>query len=243
MGIIYKIVNTKNNKVYIGLTNNTLNERWRAHKAQSFFGNTKHLYSAMRKYGVKNFAIEQIDESDDFKILGEKERYWINYYSSYKPDKGYNLTRGGESNQLDANPRAKLCVEDIIQIRKIYNECKLGVKSAWELYKDKISYSAFEKIYEGITWKNICPEVYTEENKIKHNTIMKAMKGCKNAISKTSDEEIMEMRKYYVTHTLKETFEKYGKNFKNIDSFRSAINYGYKHLPIYHKSLKKWSNE
>ena len=90
MGIIYKIVNTKNNKVYIGLTNNSLIERWRAHKAQSFFGNTKHLYSAMRKYGVKNFTIEQIDESDDFKVLGEKERYWINYYSSYKPDKGYN---------------------------------------------------------------------------------------------------------------------------------------------------------
>lgn len=145
MGIIYKIVNKKNNKVYIGLTNNTLNERWRAHIAQSSCGNTKHLYSAMRNYGLENFTIEQIDESDDFKILGEKERYWINHYSSYKEDKGYNLTRGGESNQLDANPRAKLRVEDVIQIRKIYNDCKLGAKSAWELYKDKISYSAFEK--------------------------------------------------------------------------------------------------
>lgn len=72
---------------------------------------------------------------------------------------------------------------------------------------------------------------------------MKAMKGEKNAISKTQDEEIMKIREYYVNHTLKETFEKYGKNYKNIDSFRNAINYGYKHLPIYHKLLKKWSNE
>lgn len=243
MGIIYKITNKINNKIYIGLTNNPLSERWRAHKAQSSSGNDKHLYCSMRKYGVENFSIEQIDESDDFEILGKKERYWIDYYSSYKPNKGYNLTRGGESNQLDANPRTRLCVEDVIQIRKIYNECKIGTKEAWEYYKDKISYSAFEKVYEGITWKSICPEVYTEENKEYHNTIMKSMKGGKNGFSNATDEEIMEMRRYYVNHTLKETYEKYGANFKNIDSFRGAINYGYKHLPIYHKPLRKWSNE
>lgn len=243
MGLIYKIVNHKNNKVYIGLTTKTLEERWHGHKAQSYSGNQKHLYSAMRKYGLENFTIEQIDESDDFKVLGEKERYWIEYYSSYNPDKGYNITRGGESNQLDANPRTKLCVEDVIQIRKIYNECKIGTKEAWNLYKDKISYSAFEKIYEGITWRDICPEVYSDENKIKHKTTMKVMKGGKNGFSKATDEEIIEIRKYYVNHTLKETYEKYGKKFKSIDSFRGAVNYAYSHLPIYHKPLKKWSNE
>ena len=197
----------------------------------------------MRKYGLENFTIEQIDESENFKVLGEKERYWIEYYSSYKPEKGYNLTRGGESNQLDANPRTKLCVEDVIQIRKIYDECEIGAKEAWSLYKDKISYSAFEKIYEGTTWRNICPEVYSEENRLKHKTTMKAMKGSRNGCSKSSDEEIIEIRKYYVNHTLKETYEKLGENFKNLDSFRMAINYGYRHLPIYHKQLKKWSNE
>ena len=33
-------------------------------------------------------------------------------------------------------------------------------------YKDKISYSTFEKIYEGYTWKGIHMDVYTELNKI-----------------------------------------------------------------------------
>lgn len=243
MGLIYKIVNHKNNKVYIGLTTRTLEERWQQHKGQSHSNNRNHLYLAMRKYGFDNFTIEQIDETDDFKVLGEKERYWIDYYSSYDPDKGYNLTRGGESNQLDANPRTKLCVKDVIEIRKIYSECKIGAKEAWKLYEDKISYRAFEKIYEGITWQDICPEVYTEENRLKHKTIMKAMKGGRNGFSKATDEEIIEIRKYYVNHTMKQTYEKYGEKFKNMDSFRKAVNYAYKHLPIYHKPLKKWSNE
>ena len=36
------------------------------------------------------------------------------------------------------------------------------------MYKSKISFSAFQKIWEGTTWKDINFEVYTEENKSWH---------------------------------------------------------------------------
>ena len=60
--IIYKITNQINNKVYIGLTTCSLEYRWSRHITESKnINNTKHLYKSMRKYGIKNFIIEEIE--------------------------------------------------------------------------------------------------------------------------------------------------------------------------------------
>ena len=76
--IIYKITNNINNKVYIGLTTHSLENRWSKHLSEMRnINNNKHLYRAMRKYGIENFSIEKIDSSDDFKILGQLEREYI----------------------------------------------------------------------------------------------------------------------------------------------------------------------
>ena len=65
--IIYKITNKINNKVYIGLTTRTLKYRWSTHITESKnLNNQKHLYRAMRKYGIENFTIEEIDSTNDF---------------------------------------------------------------------------------------------------------------------------------------------------------------------------------
>lgn len=69
--IIYKITNNINNKVYIGLTTCSLDYRWGRHLTEGCNeNNTKHLYKSMRKYGLNNFSIEQIDSTDNFKELG-----------------------------------------------------------------------------------------------------------------------------------------------------------------------------
>ena len=95
--IIYKITNNINKKVYIGLTTCSLEYRWRRHLTEGRNEkNEKHLYKSMRKYGLENFSIEQIDSTDDFKELGELERKYIKQYDSQNPNKGYNLTAGGE---------------------------------------------------------------------------------------------------------------------------------------------------
>lgn len=118
----------------------------------------------MRKYGIENFSIEQIDTANSPEELGEKERAYIAHFNTRVPN-GYNLTAGGERNQLDGNPRARLAQKDVIEIRKIYASREMSCGSCYERYKERISYSAFEKIWEGFTWKSVMPEVYSEENK------------------------------------------------------------------------------
>lgn len=95
MAYIYKITNKINNKIYIGKTLKTIEERWKEHckdyKKDS--EEKRPLYSAMKKYGIENFKIEEIEKCN-INIVNEREKYWIEYYSSFK--NGYNATKGGD---------------------------------------------------------------------------------------------------------------------------------------------------
>ena len=236
--IIYKVTNLINGEIYIGLTTTSLKKRWITHKAMSK-RKFSHLYNAMKKYGIHNFSIEQIDSTDDFVKLGELERYYIKLYNSQNPEKGYNITAGGESNQLDANPRASLTLEEVIQIRMLYDSCDIGCKECWKMFANKISYSAFEKVYEGQTWASVLPEVYTEENKKLHSKF-KSHKSENNGNALYSNTEVLEIRKYYVSHSLTKTFQKFGIKSKSLQSFRNIIDRGYKNIPVYSKTKKVW---
>lgn len=52
---------------------------------------TNRLYNEMQKYGVWNFTFEVIEQCEK-KDLNEKEKFWINTYSSDKY--GYNSNKG-----------------------------------------------------------------------------------------------------------------------------------------------------
>ena len=141
---------------------------------------------------------------------------------------------------MDANPRAKLTVNDVKNIRCIYSKGEISISDCWnQMYKNKISFSAFEKVWEGITWTNIMPEVYTKENKAKQLNFKKNF-GSKNGNAILSNDEVLKIREYYVNHTLKECYEKFGSCFKSITSFRSVIDRSYPNIPKYSKILKKW---
>ena len=237
--IIYKITNNINGKVYIGLTTCSLEYRWGRHLTEGRNEkNEKHLYKSMRKYGLENFSIEQIDSTNNFRELGELERKYIKQYDSQNPNKGYNLTAGGESNQWDANPAAKLTYDEVVQIREIYAMGELRLQECWEMFKDKISYSAFQKVWDGTTWQGIMDEVYTKEN-IELHSHQKANPGSKNGNAILTEEQVLEARKFYVNHTLQETFDKYGQNYSK-DGFRGVLTRTYSHIPIYQKMKKQW---
>lgn len=107
-GIIYIATNSNNGKNYVGKTKKTPEERWQVHldKAQMLENiresnpHTKirgtHLNNAIIKYGNDAFIIKQIDVAYSRDELNEKERYYVKEYDSMNPDKGYNMTEGGE---------------------------------------------------------------------------------------------------------------------------------------------------
>ena len=128
--IIYKITNKINNKIYIGLTTTSLVNRWNSHKGAAK-SNPRHLYCSMRKYGVENFEIEQIDEASTLEELGQLERKYIAQYNSKNPEIGYNLSAGGGTSSLDDNGRTKLSIEDVLHIREIYGMGELRCKECW----------------------------------------------------------------------------------------------------------------
>lgn len=104
MGYIYQITNLVNNKKYIGLTTSSIQERWKQHIQALNRGIDYALYQAMRKYGVENFIIEELEETPN-ECLNDREKYYIATIKTYiKDNNGYNLTRGGEGGStIDVN--------------------------------------------------------------------------------------------------------------------------------------------
>ena len=91
---IYKISNTINDKLYIGVTTRAIEERFQEHKSRIEERNSIHLYQAMEKYGRDKFQIELICTANSREEMFEKEKYYIQYYNSY--NNGYNMTLSGE---------------------------------------------------------------------------------------------------------------------------------------------------
>lgn len=98
MGYIYKITNNINNKIYIGQTRNPIKYRWQHHLWKGQHPEKPDtdypLYRAMRKYGITNFHIEELEKIPDTE-LNTREQYWIKQFHSYVPN-GYNCDFGGE---------------------------------------------------------------------------------------------------------------------------------------------------
>lgn len=96
-GLIYKIENKLNGKVYIGLTTRNFEERMKEYKYH--YENPKYLkhsaiMKAIRKYGLDNFSFSVIEEDIPNNILDEKEMFYIDKFDCQVP-KGYNILEGG----------------------------------------------------------------------------------------------------------------------------------------------------
>lgn len=113
-GIIYKITNTVNGKVYIGQTikergfkgrydysGNGIERVYKVllvnKKSRHKFCNT-HLLSSIEKHGVEAFeVIEVFDVAFSKAELDSKEKAWISIYKSTDRKFGYNFTYGGSN--------------------------------------------------------------------------------------------------------------------------------------------------
>ena len=100
--IIYKITNTKNNKIYIGQTKQPLNKRFRDHISHAFNSERPNdlnckLYIAMREEGINHFIIEELEliENTTRYFADKKEIDWISKLDATNPEIGYNVDKGG----------------------------------------------------------------------------------------------------------------------------------------------------
>lgn len=192
---IYIIINKINQHSYVGLSKD-IKTRWQHHINESKNPNSKEyqktLYRAFRKYGIENFDFQILELCPEEK-LAEREIYWINKLDTVK--NGYNELNSWQPEFKtigEKHPNHKLTEKDVIDIRVRYANHE-RCKEVEKFYSDKISHSGFSKIWKGETWKNIMPEVYTEENKKfhLHNT---GNAGASNGKAKITEKDVINIR-------------------------------------------------
>lgn len=125
MSFIYKITNLIDNKVYIGLTTRTVEARWKEHCRHG----SQQIDDAIQLYGIENFQIETLEECDE-SILDDREKYWIDYYDSFK--NGYNNTYGGRGNNFIMTDKSDIVLqlwEDGLTINRIVEKTSLNVET------------------------------------------------------------------------------------------------------------------
>jgi len=109
-GIIYRVVNTENNKCYIGKTKSHYGEsefgakgRIRQHFVNAFIPSRKNecplFYNAIRKYGKDKFKDEILLECD-LKDCDMFETKMIELYNYANRDLGYNIALGGKGRSI-----------------------------------------------------------------------------------------------------------------------------------------------
>lgn len=155
---IYRWLNKVNGKVYIGQTVD-LSDRQRSHRNSLNNGTNKckMLQKAWDKHGEDSFTYERVEEVSDRYLLTEREQYWVDFYDSANPKKGYNIVKNvgsgpyiRKTNTTKA-PRTeehrKKLSEALkghsisIETREKMRRAKLGTKMSEE-QKQKISESA-----------------------------------------------------------------------------------------------------
>lgn len=154
-GVIYKITNSINNKIYFGQTKaNPPSGRWNRHKYSTKNGCKVPIHNAMRLHGIENFKFEVIHSCDTIKELNIKEIDLISTNNTFCPN-GYNIMKGGDNYERtdehkkkisDAHIGKKKTPEHLEKIRL----SKLGkkIKPFTDEHKKKISDA--RKLY----WKN-----------------------------------------------------------------------------------------
>lgn len=95
---IYKLVNRKNDKVYVGQTWKTLEERFDNGEG---YKSCPYLNNAIKKYGKDNFEYTVIAICYTQEIADKIESVFIEYYNSRNNLFGYNLVKGGAALPLE----------------------------------------------------------------------------------------------------------------------------------------------
>lgn len=169
---IYMITNLVNKKRYIGKSKNKIKYRWKNHQDNAFrYSLDTYLYRAMRKHGIENFIVEQIDAD----YSNEREIYWI---ETLKPE--YNMTKGGDGGWINDQTGKTWKVKDTSKMKAAN---VLSSKKRVLIYIPKISSgnNYQSKYYIHTPWG-----VYETWRDASNAAKEELRKGNKNVISDTN---------------------------------------------------------
>ena len=92
---IYKIINLLNGMIYIGQSKKPYN------KTKSYFGSGTKIKGEIYVHGKENFIKEILEEVNNINELNSRESYWIEFFDSTNPKKGYNIRYGGNDSKFN----------------------------------------------------------------------------------------------------------------------------------------------
>ncbi len=95
--MVYAVNNAVNGKLYIGCTNQKIENRLNKHYRDAANKSTNSsFHKALRKYGKDNFYLTIIGYYNSRSAMLQAEVEWIAFFDSYYSDQGYNDTPGGD---------------------------------------------------------------------------------------------------------------------------------------------------
>lgn len=174
MSYIYVITNDVNGKQYVGKTNKSISKRFKEHISDSRKERCEKrpLYSAMNKYGVEHFHVEQLEKCS-VEDAAKREEYWIFKLNTYDCN-GYNATKGGDGKPFyDYQKIADMYTEthDTIKVAKHFHccadtvryackQCNVEILQSNVLSKERYSKSVcliekdkiFQSLHEASAW-------------------------------------------------------------------------------------------
>ena len=229
---IYLIENLINHKKYIGQSIH-IEKRWKDHQTlyKDHFENCPLLYKAFEKYGVQNFSFSILEEVADKNQLTQKETEYIILLNTLSPN-GYNCVLPSELNKGINNYKNKLTLEQVNTIKFQLKNTETAINVIAEQYQ--VAFSTIYRINKGEIWSDS-----NESYPLRLSNDL-ARKGSDNGRAIFSEEEVYEIRKKYVNHTVNELYIDY-KDKCSLSGFKKIVQgTTFTNVPIYRKSLKQW---
>lgn len=147
---LYKHTNLINSKIYIGITCQKPNNRWRKGNG---YKECPCFYNAIKKYGWDNFKHEILLDELTKEEAEQKEIELIKKYKSNNHKYGYNIANGGNySGRMSQETKNK--ISKSLKGRKFTNEHKNKISESQKGYKNHmygkhLSQETKDKISKG----------------------------------------------------------------------------------------------
>lgn len=170
---VYVIRNTKNDKLYIGSTTQSLCQRMNGHRQDAKKHKHLSLYKAFDELGMQNFYIELLEmyPCENIEQLLKKEGEYIRKYKTY--ENGYNQIISGRTYQEYYQDNK----EKILQWNKDYRDQNKNLKLNYmKVYREINKETLASKAKVTITCKCGCKiqkcEIARHQRSKKHSKLL-----------------------------------------------------------------------